>query len=379
MHIGFLTSEYPENNQPTGGIASSIYHLAQALLKFGIKISIFIYGQDENSVLEKDSLKIHKIKQLSYKFGGFYFYRKHLQNYLNDAIQKDQVDVIEIPDWTGISAFMRLKCPIVIKLHGSDAYFCHLEGRKQKAKNRFFEKNAFKNAYAIIAVSDFVGKKTNEIFQINRNYKVINNLIPLNDFVPDHKNVKLNTILYFGSIIRKKGVLELAEIFNLVIEKYPEARLILAGRDVIDIFENKSTLYLFRNKLSDKALNQLEYKGILAYDKIQQLIKEAYVVVLPSFAEAFPMTWIETMALEKPLISSNIGWAKEIIKDGETGFTFHPKNHSLITEKLLELFTNKTLSMEIGKNARRHLKQNLSPETITETSIKLYRKITENR
>ena len=64
----------------------------------------------------------------------------------------------------------------ILKLHGSDAYFCHLEGRKQKAKNRFFEKNAFKNAYAIIAVSDFVGKKTNEIFQINRNYKVINGI-----------------------------------------------------------------------------------------------------------------------------------------------------------------------------------------------------------
>ena len=140
MHIGFLTSEYPENNQPTGGIGSSIYHLSQALLNEGLKISIFIYDQDENSVTENDNLKIYKIKRGHYKFGGFYFYRKHLQNYLNTVIQKEKIDAIEIPDWTGISAFMKLKCPIILKLHGSDAYFCHLEGRKQKAKIDFLKK-----------------------------------------------------------------------------------------------------------------------------------------------------------------------------------------------------------------------------------------------
>jgi len=372
MHIGFLTSEYPENNQPTGGIASSIYHLTEALLKFGIKISIFIYDHYENSVTENDNLKIYKIKRRHYKFGGFYFYRKHLQNYLNTVIQKEKIDCIEIPDWTGISAFMKLKCPIVLKLHGSDAYFCHLEGRKQKAKNRFFEKNAYKNADAIIAVSDFVGKKTNEIFQINRNYTVINNLIPLDDFVPDQKNVKPNTILYFGSIIRKKGVLELAEIFNLVIEKYPEARLIIAGRDVIDIFENKSTLDLIRNKLSDKALNQLEYKGILAYDKIQQLIKESHVVVLPSFAEAFPMTWIEAMALEKPLISSNRGWAKEIMIDSKTGYAIDPKAHQVYADRLLKIMDNPELGNNLGKQARTHLTYHFSYEVIVKESINFY-------
>ena len=375
MHIGFLTSEYPENNKPTGGIASSIYHLAQTLLKFGITISIFIYDQDENSVTESDHLKIYKIKRRSYKFGGFYFYRKYLQNYLNSAIQQEKIDCIEIPDWTGISAFMKLKCPIILKLHGSDAYFCHLEGRKQKAKNRFFEKNAYKNADAIIAVSDFVGKKTNEIFQLNKEYKVIHNLIPLDCFVPNQQKIKPNTILYFGSIIRKKGVLELAEIFNLVIEKKPETQLILAGRDVIDIFKNESTLSLFRKKLSESALRHLDYRGVLNYDEIQELIKEAHVVVLPSFAEAFPMTWLETMALEKAFISSNIGWANEIMIKGKTGFTFHPKDHVAFSEKILNLLSDNKLSTNLGENARRHLQENFSSEIIAEKHIKFYRKL----
>ena len=378
MHIGFLTSEYPENNQPTGGIGSSIYHLSQAFLNEGLKISIFIYDQDENSVTENDNLKIYKIKRGHYKFGGFYFYRKHLQNYLNTVIQKEKIDAIEIPDWTGISAFMKLKCPIILKLHGSDAYFCHLEGRKQKAKNRFFEKNAYKNADAIIAVSDFVGNKTNEIFQFNKEYKVIHNLIPLDRFVPNHQNIKPNTMLYFGSIIRKKGVLELAEIFNLVIEKKPETQLILAGRDVIDIFEKESTLNLFRKKLSKNALSHLDYRGVLDYNEIQELIKQVNLVVLPSFAEAFPMTWLETMALEKPLISSNIGWAKEIMIDSKTGYAIDPKAHQVYADRLLKIMDNPELGKNLGKQARTHLTYHFSYKVIVKESIIFYeRKIND--
>ena len=41
---------------------------------------------------------------------------------------------IEAPDWTGITAFMRLKAPLVIRFHGSDTYFCHLE--KTASKNK---------------------------------------------------------------------------------------------------------------------------------------------------------------------------------------------------------------------------------------------------
>jgi len=58
-----------------------------------------------------------------------------------------------VPDWTGISAFMNLKCPIVIKCHGSDTYFCALEKRKQKFKNYFLEKKALKSADYILSVS----------------------------------------------------------------------------------------------------------------------------------------------------------------------------------------------------------------------------------
>ena len=105
------------------------------------------------------------------------------------------------------------------------------------------------------------------------------------------------------------------------------------------------------------------------------MIKQAHVVVLPSFAEAFPMTWLETMALEKPLISSNIGWAKEIMIDGETGFTIHPKNHLLYAEKIVSILDNSKLSLTLGKNARKHLENYFSAETIVQKTIDFHKEI----
>jgi hypothetical protein len=65
----------------------------------------------------------------------WYQYRKFLQQYLNRVIAADKIDLIEAPDWTGITAFMKINAPLVVRFHGSDAYFCHLEHRKQKMKN----------------------------------------------------------------------------------------------------------------------------------------------------------------------------------------------------------------------------------------------------
>jgi hypothetical protein len=50
------------------------------------------------------------------------FAPKYIQNYLNQLVQKEAINAIKL-DWTGITAFMRLKVPLVIQFHGSDTYF----------------------------------------------------------------------------------------------------------------------------------------------------------------------------------------------------------------------------------------------------------------
>jgi glycosyltransferase involved in cell wall biosynthesis len=376
MHLGFLSPEYPHpKTNPTAGIGTSIKNMVTALAEKGIKVSIFIYGQSTDEIFTEGGIKFHLIRQRKFKFLGWYLHRKFLQKYLNKAIIQDKIDALEAPDWTGITAFMKLKCSLVIRFHGSDTYFCHLENRPQKKKNFWFEKKALAGADHLLSVSEFTAGKTAALFGLKKKIEVIPNSVDVAVFFPHNTAVELNTILYFGSIIRKKGVLELADIFNLIISKKPGARLLFAGKDVKDYTTGSSTKQLIIDKLSPPAIKNTAWLGVLPYEQVLAQIATANVVVLPSFAEALPMTWLEAMAMEKALVTSELGWAKEVMMDGVTGFTVDPKNHQLYAEKVLQLLNDPALALKMGKAAREQVVAKFSTRVVVERNIGFYEKI----
>ena len=376
MHIAFLTPEYPHTASTTsGGLGTSIKNLAFSLVKEGVEVSLIIYGQKTNKTFKEDGIQFYILEQKNYKVGGWYFYRKYLQNFLNELSKNKNIDIVEAADWTGITAFMNLKVPLVIRFHGSDAYFCALEGRKQKRKNRWFESIALKNADHLISVSEFTGNKTAEIFRLNKDFAVIPNGVNLEKFEVGNENIHADQLLYFGSVIRKKGVLELASIFNILVKSHPEAKLWIAGKDVIDIQEKESTVKLFRSRLSEDALQNFSYLGEIDYEQMNSYLSKAAVVVLPSFAEAFPMTWLEAMAMEKAMVTSNIGWAQEIMKDGETGFIENPEAHKEYADKILRLLENVDLRKEMGLNAKRRVSSEFSSGIVGTRNISFYKSV----
>ncbi|SDL41872.1 Glycosyltransferase involved in cell wall bisynthesis [Salinimicrobium catena] len=373
MHLAFLTSEYPHpRTGPAAGIGTSIKNMAEAMAEKDIRISVFIYGQHENDIFTEGGIKFHLIRQQKFRFLGWYLHRKFLQNYLNKYIAVDCIDALEAPDWTGITAFMSLRCPLVIRMNGSDTYFCHLEKRPQKKKNFWFEKMALHGAEHLLSVSRFTAEETKRLFGVRREINIIPNSIDAKTFQSKTQEYTPNRILYFGSIIRKKGVLELPGIFQEVLKKAPEAELVLVGKDVKDRNTGRSTKELMEKEFSPEALKRVKWRGPMPYDRVLKEIAQAHVVVLPSFAEALPMTWIEAMAMEKALVTSDIGWAKEVMIDGETGFTVDPKEHEQYAAKILRLLKDPSLTKKMGKAARERVLEKFSTEVVVEKNITFY-------
>lgn len=379
MHVAFLTPEYPHPElSQSGGLGTSIKNLAQGLVLNSTKVTVFVSGQTADKIIEDGNVKVISIAKKKHFIFNWYFERKRLQRYIQKYIDKESVQLIEAPDWTGLSAFMSFSVPLIIRLNGSDAYFCHLDGRPQKWKHYFLERTALKRADAVVSVSTFTGELTNKIFHLSREISTIHNSINVENFKPIHVDVNKNQLLYFGTIIRKKGVLELAQAFNLIVEQKPEACLLLIGKDSRDVFEKKSTLNLFYQLLSEEAQKKVMHMPEVPYTDIKQYISQAHVVVLPSFAEAFPMTWLETLALEKPLVSSNIGWAKELMIDGVTGYTINPKDHKVFAERVIAVLDDTAQGKAFGKAGRQHVAEKFSVEVITKQNIEFYKKMIDS-
>ncbi|RCS27057.1 glycosyltransferase family 1 protein [Polaribacter sp. WD7] len=383
MHIAFLTSEFPHKSiNHSAGIGTSIYNICFGLLELGAKVSLIVYNQKnkEKETHYYKGLEIHIIKNKKHKYFGWYLNRKYIQKEVNDIVHENKIDIIEAPDWTGITAFMKFSVPLVIRMHGSDAFFCRLENRKQKKKNYLFEKLALNKANGLIAVSEFVAENTNEIFKLNKKIKVIPNGVALKNFVNNKPfDFKKYQILYFGTIIRKKGLLELAHIFNQVCKYNPKAKLILIGKDDYDKKTNsKSTFSLMKNIFSPEAFTQVTYLGKKTYQELKKYILESHICVFPSLAESFGMVTIEAMALQKAVVSSNYKWAQEIINHKENGILEDPKNHKKFSQEIVNLLSDENFSQEIGKKARLKVEEKFDIFKISKVNIDFYKTIIHN-
>ncbi|MCP4055706.1 MAG: glycosyltransferase family 4 protein [Mesoflavibacter sp.] len=379
MHIGYITPEYPHPEvSHAAGIATSIKNLANSLVKQGVRVTVFVYHQSKDAVIEAEGVTLHLIKKQSFKFLTWYYYRKLVNRYVNTIVKQEQIHLLEAPDWTGITAFMQFKVPLVIRFHGSDAYFCKLEGRRQKFKNFMFEKLALQKAKAYIAPTTFAGEETAKIFGLNRSkIKTIHYGLELDRFVnakPDQFQSK--TLLYIGTIIRKKGVLELAEVFNKVIEQDVAAKLILIGGDSGDIKTGSSSTYtLMQSLFSEKAKAKVNYLGKIPYAEVQEHIKNAHVCTFPSFAETLGMVTIESMALQKPVVNTSIGWAQELIDDEVNGYLIYPKDTAAYANKVITLFEDKALCLRLGKAARKKVELTFDIQKQVKKNIDYYQSL----
>lgn len=377
--IAFLSPEYPHpKTGSSGGIGTSIKNLAMGLLAEGCSVRVLVYAQKEEAVFYDNGICIQQIRNVKFKGLSWYLTRKKLQNIIDTLYEDKKIDVVEAPDWTGITSFISpKKCPVVIRLNGSDTYFCHLDQRPVKWINKFHEKRALKKADGLLSVSQFTADTTNAVFGLNKQFTIIPNGIDLDAFSPDDKNKEnKNTILYFGSLIRKKGLLELPFIFNAVVAKNPNAKLILLGKDVPDIISgNSSTWQMMQGMFSPAALLNVTYYGAVPYQDIKKHISTATICVFPTFAEALPVSWIEAMALQKPIVASNIGWAPEVIDAGVNGFLVHPKNHLEYATKIIQLLDDAVLQKAFGLAAEKKVKEKFSKEKVAQQSVVFYKKV----
>ena len=87
------------------------------------------------------------------------------------------------------------------------------------------------------------------------------------------------------------------------------------------------------------------------------------------------MTWLEAMALEKAMVTSNIGWANELMIDGRTGYVTHPDDTQKLSEAIVRLLQDSDLSKKMGIQARQRIMSEFTQEQIAEKNIKFYKNI----
>lgn len=187
----------------------------------------------------------------------------------------------------------------------------------------------------------------------------------LTDFI--NSNTRSTTVIgTVGRLDPVKNHALLIESFNQIIQQYGEKneiRLIIIGDGPL--------LSPLKQLAIEKKLSELIwFPG--ARNDIPSLLAAFDLFVLPSIAEGTPMTILEAMATELPVVATDVGGLAEIVSQGRTG-TLVPSNNVQALSQAIELYiTNNKLGNEHGKQGRESIVNNFSIEKMTQQYCSLY-------
>jgi N-acetyl-alpha-D-glucosaminyl L-malate synthase BshA len=252
--------------------------------------------------------------------------------------------------------------PYVVTLHGSDV---HTLGQDPAYKP--VVQHTVERADAVTAVSQFLADKAHSELGIKRDIQVIPNFIDTTNFSkvagirlvvesgcvsvrreedafelgPDDK------ILLHASNFRKvKRVVELVEIMRIVVDKYPQARLVIAG-------DGPTRIEVERRIEDLKLCNNVHLLGVKS--NMQEIMCSADVFLLNSTLEGMPLTLLEAMSCSLPVITTPAGGIPELVRDGKDGFVTKGFEQEEFVEAILHLLNDDSERKRLGKAGRQRV------------------------
>ena len=190
-------------------------------------------------------------------------------------------------------------------------------------------------------------------------------IAPFKKYERDDRKEDENLILFFGRIFKYKGLEYLIKAEPLITKEVPNAKIIIAGMG--GDFSRYDELILNKD-------NFIIFNYFIDYKKGAELFQRCSVVVLP-YIDASQSGVIPTAyGFKKPVVVTDVGAIPEIVDDGVTGFIVPPKDREALAEAIVKLLKDEKLRKQMGENAYKKLKTDLSWDKIADKTIEVYKK-----
>ncbi len=175
-------------------------------------------------------------------------------------------------------------------------------------------------------------------------------------------------VLVVGRMDPIKGQDVCIKAIAKVVRRIPNVKLVLVGNGSFSgsrrggLSHPKSArwrAYLEGLVRKLKMEKHVVFTGYLPDEVLKSAYDRADVVVLPSIKEGFGLVVPEAWMYKKPVIVSRGAGASEVIMEGINGYTFAPRNHKELANKLIRVLKKSKLAHSLGKRGRETAK-NLS-------------------
>ena len=349
--------------------------LAKALVKKGHECDIVYYTKSKTErveIIEVEDKIINVIWMPAIKILNNAIYTKILKTSFID-----KYDIIQTSEYTQLMTYLlTYKNKKVVLYHGPykdlnkkkfhklyDFLFLRRLTKKidciiskSELATNYLKEKGFKNIYTLgvgLDLSRFKDKNNSSIEDLNK---------------IDIENEKV--LLYIGKLEERRNIIFLFDVFNNVLNKNQNVRLLLIGNgeklDVERYFEYADEIGI---------MNKITYIQSISQDNIRKAYELSDLFLFPSKYEIFGMVIMESMYFKKTIISSVNGGSSTIIKNNMNGILMEKFDVEEWSNIIIELLENDNLTKEISRKAYDTIVNDYDWECLADKYIKVYQSI----
>ena len=415
MRLAVSVYEYPP--KIVGGLGTYAAEITRKFVLLEHDVSVFTMNDDEGALPTRElwrGIEIHRPLHIDVSDslpdvvaedvrkwgmgGGTQFFSKILvYNYLsaakliNELVRKEgfKYDVLVAHDWlsviAGVTEKRELGLPLVFHVHSTEKGRTLGNGSEVVSS---IEHRGGQMADLVITVSNAMKEELIELGFPKEKIRVCYNGVDPDKYSPQQvdeakqKEIRDSCglgdgdqmILFIGRLVWVKGVDKLIMALPHVLQKVPNAKLVIVGLG--DMQEHLESM-VKGLKLEDAVKFRFEF--VPEEDRIAHYAA-CDVAVFPSLYEPFGIVALEAMSMEKPVVvgASGVSGMREIVVSGgpqQCGFHVNPNDPVDIAWGIVSCLQNQNRKHELGRNGRKRVLSQFTWDAIAEKTLETYKEI----
>jgi glycosyltransferase involved in cell wall biosynthesis len=417
VKIAVLVYEYPP--KIVGGLGTYAAEITRKFVLLDHDVSVFTMNDDTGSLPTRElwrGIEIHRplhidvsdslpdvIAEDIRKWGrGIHFFSKLLvYNYLtaskmvNELVRNEGFlfDIVIAHDWLsamgGIAIKRELGLPFAFHVHSTEKGRTMGNGSEVVSN---IELRAAQTADMIVTVSNAMKEELIGLGFPAEKIRVIYNGVDPEKYsrsqisqekiqeVRQLYGLKDNDlmVLFLGRLVGVKGVDKLIASMPYVLQKVPNAKLVIVGLGDMQDYLNRLAQSL---RLQDNVKFRFEF--IPEEERIAHYAA-CDVAVFPSVYEPFGIVAIEAMSMEKPVVvgASGVSGMREIVVaagEEQCGFHVNPNDPTDIAWGIINSLQNPEKRRQLGQNGRKRVLKEFTWDEIAKKTIQNYSELLESQ
>jgi glycosyltransferase involved in cell wall biosynthesis len=253
--------------------------------------------------------------------------------------------------WHAVAAAQQAGIPTLMLAHGGTTFASLATGSNQEPHFRLLQ-DLWRGVDQIVAVAAHLKRALRRLGLLN--VTVIPNPVDVHRFSPGTKNRTLlralgisphdRVILHASNLRPVKRADDIIASAEITLKSDPRLLYIIVG-------DGPGRVHLEAQCRGKGIVDRFRFPGWIEHARMPEYLRLADIIVMPSESEGQSLVYLEAQACGRVLLASRIEGAREVIRDGETGFLFDTGNVCQLSAMTLRLAEAPLHRARIGDQA----------------------------